>query len=174
MFQSHRFSRSVLAAGGLFALAGAGARADVLHSPQGYTVTIPHGWQTKHEVQSHPNGGRTDMMFTHPADAFPLFRVEVDPQRFGTMRNAGAMQALFVQKRVAGFRVLAQRRRQVAGSPASETAAKGPFQGQPVILDMIYTIHAGRIYTITLMTTPRTQRPDLKTFERILGTLRWS
>ena len=50
MFQSHRFTRSVLAAGGLFALAGAGARADVLHSPQGYTVTIPHGWQTKHEV----------------------------------------------------------------------------------------------------------------------------
>ena len=43
-----------------------------------------------------------------------------------------------------------------------------------MILGMIYTIHADHIYTITLMTTPRTQRLDLKTFKHILGTLRRS
>ena len=132
------------------------------------------GLQTKHEVSSHPSGGRTDMMFTHPVDAFPVFRMEVDPQSLATMRNAEAMQTPSVQKKVAGFHVLAQRRRQVAGSLASETAAGGPWQGQPVILDMIYMIRAGRTYTITLMTTPRTQRLDLKTFKHILDTLRWS
>lgn len=170
----HRFSRCIFIAGGFLALHAACANADVLHSPLGYTVTIPHGWQTQHEVKSYKDGGRTDMMFTHPNGAFPLFRVEVDPQRQATMQNAEAMQALFIQKQVGNFRVLAQRQRRVAGSPSSETAAIGPFQGQTVIMDMIYTIHAGRIYTITLMTTPRTQRPDLKTFERILGTLQWS
>ena len=52
--------------------------------------------QTKHKVSSHPNGGRTDMMLTHPVDAFPVFRVEADPQHLVTMRNAEARQALFV------------------------------------------------------------------------------
>ena len=174
MFQVHRFSRLALAAGVLLTVHAACAHADVLRSPQGYAVTIPHGWQTQHEVKSYKDGGHTDMMFTHPANAFPLFRVEVDPQRKATMRNAEAMQALFIQRQVAGFRVLAQRRRPVAGSPASETAATGPFQGQPVIMDMIFTIHAGRIYTITLMTTPKTQRPDLKTFDHILASLQWT
>lgn len=174
MSQTHYFSRFTSFAGIFLVLNAACASADVLHNPNGYTVTIPHGWQTQHEVKSYKDGGHTDMMFTHPADAFPLFRVEVDPQRKATMRNAAAMQVAFVQQQVGGFHVLAQRQRKVAGSPASETAASGPFQGQPVIMDMIFTIHAGRIYTITLMTTPRTQRPDLKTFERILGTLRWS
>ena len=164
----------LVAAGAALAPFGPPARADVLRSPLGYAVTVPHGWQTRHEVRAYPDGGRTDMMFTHPPGAFPLFRVEVDPQRRATMQNAEGMQAAFIQGKMAGFRIVQQRLRRVAGSPASETAAVGPFQGQQVLLDMIYTIHAGRVYTITLMTTPKTLKADLSTFTRILGTLHWA
>lgn len=169
-----RLSCLLLTAGTVLAWPVPHAGADVLQSPQGYAVTIPHGWQTRHEVDTHPDGGSTDMTFTHPPGAFPLFRVEVDPQRRASMQGAEAMQAAFIRGRMAGFRVVAQRLRRVAGSPASETAAGGPYQGQPVLLDMIYTIHAGRVYTITLMTTPKTLKTDLGTFDHILGTLRWT
>ncbi len=164
----------LVAAGAALAPFGRCARADVLRSPLGYAVPVPHGWQTRHEVKAYPDGGKTDMMFTHPPGAFPVFRVEVDPQRRATMRNAEAMQAAFIQGKMAGFRVVQQRLRTVAGSPASETAAVGPFRGQRVIVDMIYTIHAHRVYTVTLMTTPRTLKADVGTFTRILGTLHWT
>jgi hypothetical protein len=164
----------LVAAGAALAPFGRCAHADVLQSPQGYAVTLPHGWQTRHEVEAHRDGGSTNMMFTHPPGTFPLFRVEVDPQRLATMRNAEAMQAAFIQGKMAGFRVVQQRLRTVAGSPASETAAVGPFGGQRVIVDMIYTIHAHRVYTITLMTTPRTLKADVGMFMRILGTLHWT
>ena len=103
-----------------------------------------------------------------------MFRIEVDPQQGATMADAPALQAAFVRTQVAGARVLEQRRRPLAGSPASETMASAPFQGRPVLMDMIFTIHNGRCYTVTLMTTPQTAVADLKTFGGILSTLRWS
>ncbi len=174
MSPAHRLCCLLIAISAALALAGPRVGADVLHSPQGYTVTIPHGWQTRHEVVPFRGGIGTDMMYTHPPKSFPLFRIEVDPQRQATMQNAEAMQAAFLQAKVPGFHLAAQRLRRVAGSPASETAAGGMFEDQQVMMDMIYTIHAGRIYTISLMTTPKTVKADLKTFEHILGTLRWT
>jgi hypothetical protein len=178
MFSSRRIFQPLvcffLVSGAAFGPSSPAARAEVIHSPKGYTVTIPNGWQTSHEVHPQAGGYSTDALYTHPFDALPLFRVEVDPQRAATMQTAAAMQAAFIQRKMPGYRVLGQRRRHVAGSPASETATTGPYQGQPVILDMILTIHGGRNYTITLITTPKTVRADLKTFEHILSTLRWT
>lgn len=161
------------AAGLTLALPPTAVQADVLHSAKGYSVTIPHGWQTTHDAKTYSDGWPTDRIYSHPPGAFPLFRVEVDPQGRATMKDAEAMQARFVQQTVPGFRVLQQRMRSVSGSSASETAAVGTFQGRPMLLDMIYTIHAGRGYTLTLMTPPTAMKTNLKTFANILNTLRW-
>ncbi len=170
-----RYSPALLfAAGAAASLCSSSVSADVVHSPKGYTVTLPHGWQTQHETHTQPDGWSTDMMIAHPPNAFPVFRMEVDPQGRATVQSAEAMQAAFIQKKVPGFRIIEQRLWHVAGSPASETAAGGSFQGQMVIMDLLYTIHSGKGYTMTLITTPKREQEDMKTFTHILNTLRWT
>lgn len=154
--------------------AGSSARAAAAPSRLGYTVTLPQGWQTHTEVKRYSNGTRTDMMWSHPPDAFPVFRIEVDPQGKATPETAPAMQSLFLGQKMPGFRRLAQRPRRVAGVSGSETAAEGMFKGWRVVLNMIYVIHAGRGYTLTLITPRGEEQADGATFDRILGTLHWT
>jgi len=160
----------------LLTLGAETARAEFIQSPAGYTVRVPQGWQVQHEWKPyHDRLGRgTDMMFAHPKNHWPMFRVEVDPQGKATMESVPTLFRMFVSTHFPSFRQADQTLCVLHGVETMQTRGWATFQGKNMWIDMLFTITNGKNYTITLLTPADKAKPSEAAYCKIITSLRWT